>query len=62
MDFYVEKVIKYDGTTSFVLVDRNYKIVEEVALFLNYLEMKGMSINTIEGYCRDLKIYLYNNR
>lgn len=57
MDFYVEKVIKYDGTTSFVLVDRNYKIVEEVALFLNYLEMKGMSINTIEGYCRDLKTY-----
>src|SRR5699024_8992957 len=27
------------------------------ALFLNYLEMKGMSINTIEGYCRDLRIY-----
>lgn len=55
--FSVEKTIREDGSQSVVLVDDNYQIVEEVALFLNYLEKRGRSINTIENYCRDLKEY-----
>src|SRR5699024_3108832 len=55
--FLVEKTIREDGSQSVVLVDDNYQIVEEIALFLNYLEKRGRSINTIENYCRDLKEY-----
>lgn len=55
--FSAEKTIREDGSQSVVLVDDNYQIVEEVALFLNYLEKRGRSINTIENYCRDLKEY-----
>lgn len=40
--FSVEKTIREDGSQSVVLVDDNYQIVEEVALFLNYLEKRGM--------------------
>src|SRR5699024_10573566 len=55
--FLVEKTIREDGSQSVVLVDDKYQIVEEVALFLNYLEKRGRSINTIENYCRDMKEY-----
>src|SRR5699024_6466737 len=55
--FLVEKTIREDGRQSVVLVDDKYQIVEEVALFLNYLEKRGRSINTIENYCRDMKEY-----
>lgn len=55
--FLVEKTMRDDGSQSVVLVDDKYKIVEEVALFLNHLEKRGRSINTIENYCRDLKEY-----
>lgn len=44
-----------DGGESVVLVDDKFQIVEEVALFLNHLEKRGRSINTIEYYCCDLK-------
>src|SRR5699024_4397391 len=57
----VEKTKREDGSQSVVLVDDNYQIVEEVALFLNYLEKRGRSINTIENYCRNerMKEVLY---
>lgn len=55
--FYVEKTLKNDGTESVVLVNEKYEIIEPVALFLDYLEKKGRSPNTIENYCRDLKEY-----
>src|SRR5690625_3356553 len=55
--FLVEKTIRDDGGQSVVLVDEKFQIVEEVALFLNYLEKRGRSINTIENYCRDVKEY-----
>lgn len=53
----VEKTIKENGAHSVVLVDEELNIVEEVALFLQYLESKGMALNTIESYCRGLKEY-----
>lgn len=55
--YYVERTLKKDGSQSIVLVDKNYKIVKPVALFLDYLEKRGMAFNTIENYCRDLKEY-----
>src|SRR5699024_4847834 len=55
--FLVEKVLKEDGTESVVLVDQDYQIVESVALYLEYLDKKGYSKNTIENYCRTLKEY-----
>lgn len=55
--FIVEKVLKEDGTDSVVLVDQDYQIVESVALYLEYLDIKGYSKNTIENYCRTLKEY-----
>src|SRR5699024_5224152 len=55
--FLVEKTMRDDGSQSVVLVDDKYQIVEEVALFLNYLEKRGRSVNTIENYCRDMKEY-----
>lgn len=57
--YYVEKTLRENGEQSVVLVDEKYKIVEEVAVFLHYLEMRGRSLNTIENYCRDLKEF-YN--
>ena len=53
----VEKTIRENGQHSVVLVDEDLIIVEEVALFLQYLEGKGMALNTIESYCRSLKEY-----
>ncbi|TRM11041.1 tyrosine-type recombinase/integrase [Lentibacillus cibarius] len=53
----VEKTIRENGQHSVVLVDEDLNIVEEVALFLYYLEGKGRALNTIESYCRDLKEY-----
>jgi len=55
--FLVEKTVRDDGSQSVLLVDDKYQIVGEVVLFLNHLEKRGSSINTIENYCRDLKEY-----
>lgn len=57
MSYFIEKTLKSDGTHSVILVDSNYQIIESVAIFLEYLERKGYSINTIENYCRGLKEY-----
>lgn len=57
LNFIVEKVIDETGQSYFLLVNDNYKIIEEVSLFLNYLETKRMSLNTIENYCRKLKVF-----
>lgn len=53
----VKKTIRESGQHSVVLVDEDLNIVEEVALFLHYLENKGMALNTLESYCRCLKEY-----
>lgn len=53
----MKRTLKNDGSQSAVLVDTDYKIVEPVVLFLDYLEKRGRSFNTIENYCRDLKEY-----
>jgi integrase/recombinase XerD len=53
----VEKALGENGRQRFVVVDEEYRIVEEITLFLNYLENRGMSEGTIETYCRDLKEY-----
>lgn len=53
----VEKTLCDDGRQSYVVVDEEYNIIEEITLFLHYLEIKGMSDGTIETYCRDLKEY-----
>ena len=59
MSYKIEKTIRSNGEKSIVLVNEDYKIVEEVVLFLNYIEKKGNALNTIDSYCRDLKEF-YN--
>ncbi|MBS3678693.1 tyrosine-type recombinase/integrase [Ornithinibacillus massiliensis] len=53
----IGRTMKDNGQQSVVLVDEELNIVEEVALFLQYLEGKGLAFNTIESYCRSLKEY-----
>ncbi|MUG68621.1 tyrosine-type recombinase/integrase [Paenibacillus campinasensis] len=55
MPLKVEKTQSDNGVENFVIVDENYNIIEEVVLFLNWLEKKGMSTGTLETYCNDLK-------
>lgn len=55
--FSTKKTLKQNGDYSYVLVDEEYKIVEEVALYLNSLELKNMSPNTIRNYCIELQQY-----
>lgn len=55
MPLKVEKTQSDNGVENFVIVDENYNIIEEVVLFLNWLEKKGMSAGTLETYCNDLK-------
>ncbi|WP_239702945.1 MULTISPECIES: tyrosine-type recombinase/integrase [unclassified Mammaliicoccus] len=55
--FLIEKTLRSDGIESVILVDSNYKIVEPVALFLEYMEKRRNALNTIESYCRGLKEY-----
>lgn len=55
--YIMEKTLRNNGTQSVILVNSNYEIVEPVALYLEYLERKGNSLNTIENYCRGLKEY-----
>jgi len=57
MEYYIEKVTKKDGNSSVVLVDEKLKIVEPVAIYLDYLETKGLAPNTIKKYCENLKVY-----
>lgn len=59
MEYFIEKTLNNEGRWSVILVNSKYEIVEEVALFLNYLEIKQLSINTINNYCQDLKV-LFN--
>lgn len=54
----VVKTISPDNKKiSFAVVDKNFKIIEEILLFTHYLEIKNISLNTIEQYCRNLKEY-----
>lgn len=54
----VEKALYEDGTEKWVLVDHDFKIVEEVVLFSSYLYASDYSPNTIEGYLRDIKSFM----
>ncbi|KQL49999.1 hypothetical protein AN963_10080 [Brevibacillus choshinensis] len=42
---------------SFVLVDSNMRIIPEVLDFTNTLLQRGLSINTVASYLRDLRIF-----
>lgn len=53
----VERTLKDNEEQSLVLLDENLQIVEEVALFLHYLENKGRAKNTIDSYCRCLRVF-----
>lgn len=55
--YFVEKTLSPKGFTSFIVVDDSFKIVEPIALFLKHLENKDFSLNTVEKYCRNLKVY-----
>src|SRR5690625_5887227 len=57
LSFIIEKTLRNNGTQSIILVSSDYEIVEPVALYLEYLEKKGNSLNKIERYCRVLKEY-----
>lgn len=43
--------------SSVVLVDTDMRIISEVLDFTNTLSLQGKSINTIENYVRDLKVF-----
>lgn len=55
MTFQVAKTLCEDGNMNFVVIDNEYNIVEEIALYLNWLKTKEMTQGTIEAYCNDLK-------
>lgn len=57
METFIEKILDGDGNWSIVLVNKKLNIIEEVALFLNYLKIKGLSPNTVDNYCRDMRVY-----
>jgi integrase/recombinase XerD len=54
----VEKAFYEHGAAKWLLVDDEFRIVEEVLQFTNYLYAAGYSPNTIEGYLRDIKTFL----
>lgn len=49
--------IKTDRGIRYLLLDENYKIVDEVYRYLKYLDASGKSPNTIKNYAYHLKIY-----
>ena len=55
MEFFIEKTLKGDGSNSYVLVNQDMEIIEEVALFLQDLERRNLAPNTVKLYCRNLK-------
>lgn len=55
---HVVKATYESGRSKYVLLDDNFDIHEEALFFSNYLYSQGYSINTIEGYLRDIKKYL----
>lgn len=57
MSYLIKRTLDETGGKSVLLVNGEMEIVEEVALFLNHLDSKGYSKNTIETYCRNLKQY-----
>src|SRR5699024_799332 len=57
LSFIIEKTLRNNGTKSIILVSSDYEIEEQVALYLQYHEKKGNSLNMIENYCRVLKEY-----
>lgn len=59
MPYYIDWALDENKEHSALLINDNYEIVEEVLLFLNHIQVKGLSENTVETYCRSLKEY-YN--
>lgn len=57
MQYYIDKTLDEQNRSTIILIDENLNIVEEVALFLHYLQVKGLSTNTQDSYCRVLKEY-----
>jgi len=57
MNFSTEKTSDETGKWSVVLVDSELNIVEEVALYSNHLEIRGLSPNTLDSYCRDMGVF-----
>ncbi|ACL74455.1 tyrosine-type recombinase/integrase [Ruminiclostridium cellulolyticum] len=55
---HLEKAIYKNGKKKYLIVDENFVIHEEALFFSNFLYSEGYAINTIEGYLRDLKIFL----
>lgn len=54
----IEKTLSDDGKKLFILVDDDFRIIPEVLQFTKYIyETKKLSINTVESYIRDLKIF-----
>lgn len=53
----IEKTLREDGKESYVVVDRDYKIVEPITLFLADIEDRGYAVSTIETYCNCLMHY-----
>lgn len=53
----VERAVYKDGRHTAILMDDEYNIIEPVLVFINWLELKGASPNTVIGYVNDLKVF-----
>ena len=54
----VEKAMYENGKTKLLIVDEKYNIHEKALFFSSYLYSQGYSVNTIDGYIRDLKNFI----
>ncbi|MED1914827.1 tyrosine-type recombinase/integrase [Bacillus thuringiensis] len=54
----IEKAVSKDGKQYMILVDDEMRIIPEILQFTKYIyDTKKLSINTVESYIRDLKIF-----
>jgi len=53
----IEKALYENGSKRLYLVNDQYDLVEEALLFTNFLYSKGYSLNTIQTYLYDLKLF-----
>jgi site-specific recombinase XerD len=51
------RIIKVEAETVITLLDDNMRLVKPVQAFLRYQKLRGMALNTMKAYGRDLKIY-----
>ncbi len=53
----VKAINPLDGSTDYILINKDYDVVVPVNQYLNYLKATGKSPNTTKNYCFHLKTY-----